>query len=53
MLEDIQKKVEDIRIKVYAGQNNEETERCLYEIEQMIFKAMDIYNGIYNVLDKK
>jgi len=41
MLEKIQKKVEGLRVKVYAGQNNEDTEKCLYEIEQMIFKAMD------------
>jgi len=41
MLKKIQKKVEDLRAKVYAGQNNEDTERCLYDIEQMIFKAMD------------
>jgi len=41
MLEKIQKKVEDLRIKVYAGQNNEDTEKYLYDIEQMIFKAMD------------
>lgn len=41
MLKKIQKKVEGLRVKVYAGQNNEDTEKCLYDIEQMIFKAMN------------
>ena len=41
MLKEIQKEVEDLRIKVYAGQSLEDTEKALYEIEQMLFKAMD------------
>lgn len=41
MLKKIQKEVEDLRIKVYAGQSLEDTEKALYEIEQMLFKAMD------------
>jgi hypothetical protein len=41
MLENIQKEVEDLRVKVYSGQSNEDTEKALYEIEQLLFKAMD------------
>lgn len=41
MLKKIQKEVEDLRVKVYAGQSLEDTEKALYEIEQMLFKAMD------------
>ena len=41
MLEAIQKKVEDLRIKVYSGQSTDATDDALYEIEQMLFKAMD------------
>lgn len=41
MLKKIQKEVEDLRIKVYAGQSLEDTDKALYEIEQMLFKAMD------------
>lgn len=41
MLKEIQKEVEDLRIKVYAGQSLEDTEKALYEIEQMLFKEMD------------
>ena len=41
MLKNIQKEVEDLRVKVYSGQSNEDTEKALYEIEQLLFKAMD------------
>tara|TARA_R110001599_G_scaffold75912_2_gene207935 strand:- start:20641 stop:20895 length:255 start_codon:yes stop_codon:yes gene_type:complete len=41
MLENIQQEVEDLRVKVYSGQSNEDTEKALYEIEQLLFKAMD------------
>jgi hypothetical protein len=41
MLKKIQKEVEDLRVKVYSGQSNEDTEKALYEIEQLLFKAMD------------
>jgi hypothetical protein len=41
MLKTIQKKVENLRIKVYGGQSLEDNEKALYEIEQMLFKAMD------------
>ena len=41
MLKKIQKEIEDLRVKVYAGKSLEDTEKALYEIEQMLFKAMD------------
>jgi len=41
MLKEIQKEVEDLRVKVYAGQSLEDTEKALYEIEQILLKAMD------------
>lgn len=49
MLKEIQKEIEDLRIKVYAGQSLEDTEKALYEIEQMLFKAMDKQLNIPNV----
>ena len=51
MLKNIQKEVEDLRVKVYSGQSNEDTEKALYEIEQLLFKAMDkqlILSGVSN-----
>ena len=41
MLKEIQKEVENLRIKVYSGLSTEDTDTALYEIEQMLFKAMD------------
>ena len=41
MLKAIQKEVENLRIKVYSGLSTEDTDTALYEIEQMLFKAMD------------
>ena len=41
MLKAIQKEVENLRIKVYSGLSTEDTDTVLYEIEQMLFKAMD------------
>tara|TARA_R110000764_G_scaffold163920_1_gene251035 strand:+ start:77 stop:319 length:243 start_codon:yes stop_codon:yes gene_type:complete len=41
MLKAIQKEVEILRIKVYSGLSTEDTDTALYEIEQMLFKAMD------------
>ena len=41
-LKEIQKSVEDLRIKVYAGQSVEDNEKALYEIELMLFKSMDV-----------
>lgn len=41
MLKEIQKEVENLRIKVYAGESLEDTEKALCEIEQMLFKAMN------------
>ena len=41
MLKEIQKEVENLRIKAYSGLSTEDTEKALYEIEQMLFKAMD------------
>ena len=53
MLKKIQKEVEDLRIKVYAGQSLEDTEKALYEIEQMLFKAMDKQLNIPIVVDSE
>ena len=53
MLKNIQKEVEDLRVKVYSGQSNEDTEKALYEIEQLLFKAMDkqlILSGVSNLV---
>jgi acetone carboxylase gamma subunit len=41
MLKKIQKEVEDLRIKVCYGLSTEDTDKALYKIEQMLFKAMD------------
>ena len=41
MLKAIQKKVENLRIKVYSGLSAEDTDTALYEIGQMLFKTMD------------
>lgn len=49
MLKKIQKKVEDLRVKVYAGQTLEDTEKALYEIDQMLFKAMDDQSNVHVV----
>jgi hypothetical protein len=40
-LQEIQKSIEALRIKVYAGQSAEKNEKSLYDIEQLVFKAMD------------
>lgn len=41
MLKKIQKEVEDLRIRVASVQSKTGTDLDLYEIEQMLFKAMD------------
>lgn len=43
-LKEIQEMIEDLRIKVYFGQSNENTEQALYNIEQILVKAMDKLN---------
>jgi hypothetical protein len=48
MLDEIMKAVENLRIKVYAGQNNEETEKELYDIEQLILNKQDEVNKTCN-----
>jgi hypothetical protein len=35
------KKITDLRVKVYSGQSNEDTEKELYDLEQFIFKIQD------------
>lgn len=40
-LDELIKKITDLRIKVYAGQSNEETEKELYELELLVFRIQD------------
>lgn len=41
-LRDLQKKIEDLRKSVYAGNSAEETEKELYEIGQIVSKLQDL-----------
>ena len=41
-LEYIQKSVEQIRINVLKGVNDEDLDKQLYDVEQSLFKAMDL-----------
>lgn len=40
-LKEILKMVTELRVKVYSGQSLEENEQSLYDIEHVIYKAMD------------
>lgn len=45
-LEELQQKIEDLRVKVYGGQHIERTEIELYNISQDVSKLQDLANGV-------